>query len=75
MSRRASFAARPGRADGTTLRTLYDSATVLREKFATVTQWGALETAIRTAATTGKCDDIEVATEQVERVLYARRLI
>jgi hypothetical protein len=65
-------------ADGTTLNTLGDAATLLTEKFSTVLSWGALENAIKllmVAATSGKRADIMAATDAIEIVLRGRRLL
>ncbi len=64
--------------DGTRIVTLRDAADLFAEVFATVTAWGTLEHAIEQlmqAATTGKRDDVAVATDAIERVLRARRLL
>ena len=65
-------------ADGTWLKTIKDAADYFAKEFASVTAWGPLETAVEmliTAGESGKRDDVEAATEQVEIVLRERRLI
>jgi hypothetical protein len=64
--------------DGTWLKTIKDAADYFAKQFSTVTAWGPLEIAVEmliTAGESGKRDDIEAATEQVEIVLRGRRLI
>jgi hypothetical protein len=63
--------------DGTWLKTIKDAADFFAKEFATVTAWGPLEITIElliTAGESGKRDDVEAATEQVEIVLRGRRL-
>ena len=65
-------------ADGTWLKTIKDAADYFAKQFSTLTAWGPLETAVEmliTAGESGKRDDIEAATEQVEIVLRGRQLI
>jgi len=65
-------------ADGTRLKTLKDAADFFAKQLSTVTAWGPLEIAIErliTAGESGKRDDVEAATEQVEIVLRGRRLM
>jgi hypothetical protein len=57
---------------------LKHAADLFAEVFATATAWGTLEHAIERlmqAATSGKRDDIAAATDAIERVLRARRLL
>ena len=65
-------------ADGTWLKTIKDAADYFAKQFSTVTAWGPLEIAVEmliTAGESGKRDDIDAATKQVEIVLRGRRLI
>jgi hypothetical protein len=64
--------------DGTVIKTLSGARAVILERFSTVTHSEALAHTGRlllTAAETGKRADIEAATDQLERVLRARRLM
>ena len=66
-------------ADGTKLVTLRDAANVLLDVFGSVNaRSGVLDHTIQrllAAATTGKHADITAATDAIERVLRARRLL
>jgi hypothetical protein len=65
-------------ADGGTLLTLKDAASLIAQKFAAVTEWHALGHCIELlmlAGETSRLDDIEAATSQIEIVLRARRLL
>ena len=64
--------------DGTKLATLRDAANVFAERFATVTSWRVLEIAIErliAAAESAERDKVKAATDAIERVLRARRLL
>jgi hypothetical protein len=64
--------------DGTVIKTLSDTRSVILERFSTVTHSEALAHAgqlLLKAAETGKRADIEAAPDQIERVLRSRRLL
>ena len=64
--------------DGTKLATPRDAANLFAERFATVTSWGVLEIAIErliAAAESAERDKVKAATDAIERVLRARRLL
>ena len=65
-------------ADGTVIVTLRDAARVIRERFVVKAAWPLLELVIEqmmTAAATGDAADVLAATDRLERVLRARRLM
>ena len=65
-------------ADGTVIVTLRDAARVIRERFVVKAAWPLLELVIEqmmTAAATGDAADVLAATDSLERVLRARRLL
>ena len=61
----------------TKLVTLRDAANVLTERFGTVTSWRVIELIepLMQAAASGAPADITAATDAMERVLHARRLL
>ena len=64
--------------DGTRIVTLFDAARIVRERFVVATAWPLLELVIEqmmTAAATGDAADVLAATDSLERVLRARRLL
>ena len=63
--------------DGTKLVTLRDAANVLTERFDTVISWRVIELIeqLLRAESSGARADIEAATDAIERVLRARRLL
>jgi len=63
--------------DGTKLVTLRDTANVLTERFGTVTSWRVIELIeqLMQAAASGARADITAATDAIQRVLGARRLL
>jgi hypothetical protein len=64
--------------DGTKLATLRDAADLFAERFSTVTSWRVLEIAIErliAAAESAGRDKVKAATDAIERVLLARRLL
>ena len=64
--------------DGTRIVTLLDAARIVRERFVVATAWPLLELSIEqlmTAAATGDAADVLAATDSLERVLRARRLL
>ena len=65
-------------ADGTAIVTLRDAARAIRERFVVKAAWPLLELVIEqmmTAAATGDAADVLAATDSLERVLRARRLL
>ena len=65
-------------ADGTRIMTLRDAANLFAERFATVKSWRLLEIAIErliAAAESAERDKVKAATDAIERVLRARRLL
>ena len=63
--------------DGTKLVTLRDAANVLTERFGTVISWRVIELIeqLMQAAASGAPADITAATDAIERLLRARRLL
>jgi len=63
--------------DGTKLVTLRDAANVLTERFGTVTSWRVIELIeqLMQAVASGARADITAATDAIQRVLGARRLL
>ena len=64
--------------DGTKLATLRDAANVFADRFATVTSWRVLEIAIErliAAAESAEHNKVKAATDAIERVLRARRVL
>ena len=64
--------------DGTKLAALRDAADLFAERFSTVTSWRVLEIAIErliAAAESAGRDKVKAATDAIERVLLARRLL
>jgi hypothetical protein len=64
--------------DGTRIMTLRDAANLFAERFATAKSWRLLEIAIErliAAAESAKRDKVKAATDAIERVLRARRLL
>ena len=64
--------------DGTRIVTLRDAADLFAERFATVKRWRLLEIAIErliAAAESAERDKVKAATDAIERVLRARRLL
>ena len=64
--------------DGTRIVTLLDAARIVRERFVVATAWPLLELSIEqlmTAAATGDAADIAEATDTLERLFRARRLL
>ena len=64
--------------DGTHIMTLRDAANLFAERFASVKNWRLLEIAIErliAAAESAERDKVKTATDAIERVLRARRLL
>ena len=65
-------------ADGNRILTLRDAADLIAKRFSTIKRWRLLELAIErliAAAESGKRDKAKAATDAIERVLRAQRLL